>query len=80
MSKAKTTGTAGKTTKLDELATYLRHKGGRTTEAICAEFGWIPKSTRAAITKICKPKSKGGLGVKVKSTRTDTASCYEVRS
>lgn len=58
-------GPAKPKTRIEALTELLRIPGGVTSKQIEAEFGWLPHTTRAAISKIegvTKVKDKARVG------------------
>lgn len=62
-------------TKADELADFLRVEGGRSIAAVCAEFGWLKHSARAAISRLGTDK-----GEKVDTTKGDNGTVYAIKA
>lgn len=63
-----------KRTKADELVTFLRTEGGRSIDAVCAEFNWLPHSARAAISRLGSEK-----GQKVDTIKGDNGTIYAIK-
>lgn len=65
-------GVEKRATKVDAVLTLLRHPDGATLGDLIAATGWLPHTTRAALTGLRK---KGHVLVKGKR---DDATCYRI--
>lgn len=77
-SKAKPKGQTGS----DKNATLLKMLAGKgsTVEALTKALDWLPHTLRARISRLGKPKSKGGEGLKIERQRTDGVTSYRIAS
>lgn len=71
-----------KSTGGDKNATLLSMlKGkGSTVEAMIEALGWLPHTLRARISRLNKPKSKGGEGLNIERARADGVTTYRIAS
>lgn len=53
-------------------------KAGATVEALTDALGWLPHTLRARISRLNKPKNKGGEGLTVQRTREDRITSYKI--
>ena len=51
---------------------------GATVEELTKALGWLPHTLRARISKLSKPKARGGEGMKIERTRTDGVTSYRI--
>lgn len=69
----------GQTAGGDKTATLLAMlKKGATVEAMTSALGWLPHTLRARISRLHKPKSKGGEGMKIERNRKDGVTSYKI--
>lgn len=72
---------AGKSSEkpVDKTALLLTMlKKGATVEAMTEALGWLPHTLRARISRLHKPKSKGGEGMKIERDRKDGVTSYKI--
>lgn len=53
---------------------------GATVEALCKALDWLPHTLRARISRLAKPKSKGGEGLKIERARVEKVTSYRIAS
>lgn len=80
-SKRKRTGPSGPSgaDKTATLLSMLKGKGS-TVEQLTKALDWLPHTLRARISRLNKPKSKGGEGLKVDRERVDSVTTYRLAS
>lgn len=62
-------------------ATLLKMlKTGATVDQLTTALEWLPHTLRARISRLAKPKSKGGEGLKIERTREDKVTSYRIAS
>lgn len=68
------------TPKGDKNATLLQMLSGKgaTVEQLTKSLEWLPHTLRARISRLGKPKSKGGEGLKIERSRTDGVTSYRI--
>lgn len=63
----------------DKNATLLSMlKKGATVEELTKALGWLPHTLRARISRLNKPKSKGGEGINIERERVDGVTSYRI--
>lgn len=66
-------------TGTDKNATLIKMlKDGATVDALCDKLEWLPHTLRARISRLNKPKSRGGEGLKVERVRADRITSYRI--
>ncbi len=66
-------------TGADKNATLLSMlKAGATVEALCDKLEWLPHTLRARISRLNKPKSRGGEGLTIQRAREDRITSYKI--
>lgn len=53
-------------------------KKGATVEDLTKALGWLPHTLRARISRLHKPKSQGGEGMKIERERKDGVTSYRI--
>jgi hypothetical protein len=70
-----------KTEKADKTAALLAMlKKGATVDDMTKALGWLPHTLRARISRVHKPKSTGGEGMKIERERKDGVTSYRSAS
>lgn len=64
----------------DKNATLLKMLAGKgsTVEQMTKALDWLPHTLRARISRLAKPKSKGGDGLKIERERVDGVTSYRI--
>lgn len=68
---------AAKGDKNAKLLKMLSGKGS-TVEQLTEALEWLPHTLRARISRLAKPKSKGGEGLKIERSRSDKVTTYRI--
>lgn len=73
------TKTAKRESGADKNATLMAMlKKGATVDDLTKALGWLPHTLRARISRLHKPKSKGGEGLKIERERVDGVTSYRI--
>jgi hypothetical protein len=69
--------TAATNDKNAKLLKMLSGKGS-TVEQLTEALEWLPHTLRARISRLSKPKSKGGEGLRIERSRSDKVTTYRI--